>query len=108
MKSFGAMDLDELLALKAKLEAEIVGRLEKERKRLTESLQRLDSIADQAGQSTSSGVDRRKGRKLAPKYRNPSNPRQTWAGRGLRPKWLVAALRGGKHKLADFEIHQKD
>jgi DNA-binding protein H-NS len=39
----------------------------------------------------------------APKYRNPENPAETWAGRGLRPRWLVAAVKGGK-KLEEFAI----
>jgi len=42
-----------------------------------------------------------KGRKVPPKYRNPSG--ETWAGRGVRPRWLVAAIKGGK-KLDDFLI----
>jgi hypothetical protein len=40
---------------------------------------------------------------VAPKYRNPENSAETWAGRGLRPRWLVAAIKGGK-KLEDFAI----
>jgi DNA-binding protein H-NS len=35
-------------------------------------------------------------RKAAPKYRNPSDPTQTWSGRGKRPRWFHAALRAGK------------
>src|SRR3984893_16023348 len=42
-----------------------------------------------------------KGRKVPPKYRSRSG--ETWAGRGARPRWLVAAIKGGK-KLADFLI----
>jgi DNA-binding protein H-NS len=42
-----------------------------------------------------------KGRKVPPKYRNRSG--ETWAGRGARPRWLVAAIKGGK-KLDDFLI----
>jgi len=42
-----------------------------------------------------------KGRKVPPKYRSPSG--ETWAGRGARPRWLVAAIKGGK-KLDDFLI----
>ncbi|SRR6266540_2283449 len=42
-----------------------------------------------------------KGRKVPPKYRGPSG--ETWAGRGARPLWLVAAIKGGK-KLDDFLI----
>ena len=42
-----------------------------------------------------------KGRKVPPKYRGPSG--ETWAGRGAEPKWLVAAIKGGK-KLDQFLI----
>jgi DNA-binding protein H-NS len=42
-----------------------------------------------------------KGRKVPPKYRSPSG--ETWAGRGAKPRWLVAAIKGGK-KLDDFLI----
>ena len=42
-----------------------------------------------------------KGRKVPPKYRGPSG--ETWAGRGARPRWLVAAIKGGK-KLDEFLI----
>jgi DNA-binding protein H-NS len=42
-----------------------------------------------------------RGRKVPPKYRGPKG--ETWAGRGARPRWLVAAIKGGK-KLDDFLI----
>ena len=41
--------------------------------------------------------------KVAPKYRNPANPKDTWAGRGKQPKWLAAETAKGK-KLEDFLI----
>ncbi len=41
--------------------------------------------------------------KVAPKYRNPVNPKETWAGRGKQPKWLAAETSKGK-KLEDFLI----
>ena len=44
-----------------------------------------------------------KGRKVAPKYRNPDNKRETWAGRGRQPRWVVAKLKAGK-KLQDLKI----
>jgi DNA-binding protein H-NS len=34
-------------------------------------------------------------------YRSPSG--ETWAGRGQRPKWLVAAMKKGK-KIESFLI----
>ena len=42
-----------------------------------------------------------RGRKVPPKYRGPSG--ETWAGRGARPRWLVAAIKRGK-KLEEFLI----
>jgi DNA-binding protein H-NS len=33
---------------------------------------------------------------VLPKFRNPDNPSQTWAGRGKQPRWLKAQLRSGK------------
>ena len=42
-----------------------------------------------------------RGTKVPPRYRSPSG--ETWAGRGARPRWLVAAIKGGK-KLDDFLI----
>ena len=41
--------------------------------------------------------------KVAPKYRNPADPSQTWAGRGQQPKWLASQL-GGSKRLEDFLI----
>ena len=40
---------------------------------------------------------------VEPKYRNSENPAETWAGRGLKPRWLTAAIKGGK-TLDDFLI----
>ena len=47
-----------------------------------------------------------KGRKLgavAPKYRNPDNPKETWAGRGKQPRWLAAETDKGR-RLEEFLI----
>jgi DNA-binding protein H-NS len=53
------------------------------------------------GRVVRGGASVLKGRKVPPKYRGPSG--ETWAGRGARPRWLVAAIKGGK-KLDDFLI----
>ena len=47
-----------------------------------------------------------KGRKLgavAPKYRNPANPKETWTGRGKQPRWLAAETSKGRN-LDEFLI----
>jgi len=39
---------------------------------------------------------------VAAKYRNPANPAQTWAGRGVKPAWIE--LGPDKKPLAKFRI----
>ena len=41
--------------------------------------------------------------KVAPKYRNPANAKDTWTGRGKQPRWLAAETAKGK-KLEEFLI----
>ena len=40
------------------------------------------------------------GKKVAPKYRNPSNHEQTWTGRGVSPTWVQALKAEGKLESA--------
>jgi DNA-binding protein H-NS len=58
----------------------------------------LAALDGQAKGTVSSSL---KGRKVPPKYRSRSG--ETWAGRGAKPRWLVAAMKKGK-KLDDFLI----
>ena len=44
--------------------------------------------------------------KVAPKYRNPANPKETWTGRGKHPRWMAALIAKGK-KADDFLIKKK-
>ena len=44
-----------------------------------------------------------RGKKVPPKYRDRAG--NTWAGRGAKPRWLVAAIKEGK-KLEDFAIEK--
>jgi len=41
--------------------------------------------------------------RVFPKYRNPAEPSETWAGRGKKPRWLTAQLKSGK-QIDDFRI----
>ena len=103
-----SMAFNELVKAKAKIEAELELRAAKERSRLIDAIGRLRrlSATKSNGGGPGSGTGRPhalKGKKLPPLYRNPKNRAETWAGRGNRPRWLVAALRGGK-KLDAFAI----
>lgn len=40
---------------------------------------------------------------VLPKFRNPVQPTETWAGRGKQPRWLLAQLKRGR-QLEDFKI----
>jgi DNA-binding protein H-NS len=104
MKQLSSMDFEELLALKEKVETALASRVQQERTRLTNSLQRLDALSLPSARGQRKRAINGKTRPLAVKYRNPENRKETWAGRGNRPRWLVAALRGGKKKLADFAV----
>jgi DNA-binding protein H-NS len=70
----------------------------KRRAELQKQLERMGAIAVVGGRG---GASTLRGRKVPPKYRGPSG--ETWAGRGAKPRWLVAELKGGK-KLEDFLI----
>jgi DNA-binding protein H-NS len=60
------------------------------------------SFEDVFGQARGGKV-RRAGGTVAPKYRNPADPEQTWSGRGKRPRWFNEALKAGK-KEKDLAI----
>jgi DNA-binding protein H-NS len=92
-----AMSISKLVDLRQKVDAMLAAKVADERRALQSRLSNLDR-AGSAG-SRRGGV---RG-KVEPKYRNPDNPSETWAGRGLRPRWLATALKSGK-KLEDFSI----
>ena len=64
---------------------------------------REKSAAPAATKKATARKSNQKGNKVEPKYRNLGNPAETWAGRGMPPKWLSAQLAQGR-KLEDFLI----
>jgi DNA-binding protein H-NS len=99
-----SMGFNELVKAKAKIEAELELRAAKERARLIEAIGKLRRLSSAPpGRAPADRPHALKGKKLPPLYRNPKNRTETWAGRGNRPRWLVAALKGGK-KLEAFTI----
>ena len=92
------MSISKLMDLWAKVEDALATKVADQRRELQSRLSGLDRM-DTAPRSRRGGV---RG-KVEPKYRNPDNPSETWAGRGLKPRWLAAALKTGK-KLEDFGI----
>jgi H-NS histone family len=72
------------------------------RRELESQLSRLSGFGGRCGKATKFGRGATRG-PVAARYRNPENPTETWAGRGLTPRWLTAVIKGGK-KLEDFAI----
>lgn len=93
------MSISKLTDLKRKVDAILAFKIAEERRALQSRLSNLDRVASGAARSHRGGV---RG-KVAPKYRNTENPAETWAGRGLKPKWLTSAIKAGG-KLEDFSI----
>jgi DNA-binding protein H-NS len=83
-----------------KLRDEIGAVLSQKADELKSQLARLG--ADMVGKNRRSRVSALRGRKVAPKYRDPVTG-HTWAGRGAKPRWLVARLKEGR-KLPEFLV----
>lgn len=102
--NFKAMTFDKLIVARAQLELEIEKRIDRRRLTLREALDELRRLP--VGKRPMKAARKKhplKGNKLPPRYRNPNDHSQTWAGRGLRPRWLSQALKDGK-KLESFAI----
>ena len=96
-----SMSIENLSKLKDQVDAVLATKVADERRTLQAELGKLSRY--RGGGMGAKGM--RGGRRgtVAPKYRNPDNPAETWAGRGLKPRWLAAALKSGK-KLEHFAI----
>ena len=90
------LSVKELQSLESWISEAIVERKAAE---LAEVKDKLAALAEKSG----FGLDEifgkvRKGGargKVAPKYRNPSDPSETWTGRGRMPLWMKAATDKG-------------
>jgi DNA-binding protein H-NS len=94
MANLRRMNVQALLGLRTQIDrrlAELRTELEKQ----------LDALIGQPKRKASSGL---RGRKVPPKYRSRSG--ETWAGRGAKPRWLVAAMKKGR-KMEDFLIRRR-
>jgi DNA-binding protein H-NS len=93
MPSLKGMNVQALMNLRTQIDK----RLHELRVELEKQLAALSPSKRKASSSL-------RGRKVPPKYRSPSG--ETWAGRGQRPKWMVAAMKKGR-KMEDFLIKRR-
>ena len=97
--NLSGMTIEALMDLRERVDGMLVER----RAAIEQQLERMDRTIAVVGRLriVRGGRSALKGMKVPPKYRGPSG--ETWAGRGARPRWLVAAMKGGK-KIDDFLI----
>ena len=95
-----SLSTDELWLLREKITATLDAKLTAEKEMLEKRLRRLNGVGvEQAAKMPK----RRPYPTVLPKFRNPDEPSETWAGRGKQPRWLRKHLRSGK-RIDDFRI----
>ena len=92
------MDVKSLMDLRDQVDQ----RLREHRVELQKQLERIALVS--GARVVRGGGSALKGRKVPPKYRGPKG--ETWAGRGAKPRWLVAAMKDSGKKLTDFLIEK--
>ena len=92
MPNLSGMTVEALMNLRVRVDQMLLTEIEKQ-------LERMGVIGGR--RVVRGGGSALKGKKVPPKYRSPSG--ETWAGRGAKPTWLVAAIKRGR-KLEDFLI----
>jgi len=91
----------------SKLEVEIARlKAEKQSEERAALREKMAAMASEHGFDVGElfGTGRKGKGSVAPKYRDPKNPENTWTGRGRMPRWMVAATKGSKAKKEDFLI----
>jgi DNA-binding protein H-NS len=116
--NLSSLSVDELWRLHEEVGAVLSERITAEKRELEKRLAKLNrgSISDKIsipGKATAKRAilqsdarrPRRKYPPVLPKFQNPADPAETWAGRGKQPRWLVTQLKAGK-KMNDFLINR--
>ena len=93
-QSIKAMNVEALMSLRDRVDKRLV----ELRSELEKQLAAMGGAKSMKGRASGKSL---KGKKVPPKYRSPSG--ETWAGRGAKPRWMVAALKKGK-KIESFLI----
>jgi DNA-binding protein H-NS len=109
-----SLSVDDLWMLHEEVGEVLSQKILAEKRGLEERLARLDRAWGDKAKAASSGwktsqlrAFRRKYPPVLPKYRNPNDATETWAGRGKQPRWLVSQIKAGK-KISDFLISRAE
>ena len=90
-----SLSVEDLWALHGKVRAVLSDKITAEKRSLEKRLARLNRAAIEKPATARAAPKipgrrtmRRKYPPVLPKYQNPSDPSETWAGRGKQPRWL--------------------
>jgi DNA-binding protein H-NS len=99
-EAFQSMSVDELWTLHEKISATLATRIGSEKRQLEDRLHTLRQIF-----KPQSHERRRPYPKVVPKFQNPAQPAQTWAGRGKQPRWFSEMIKAGR-SVDDLRIRK--
>ena len=97
------LSLKELTSLRADVDTAIKSF---EARRREEALAEMKEVAKKHGFDMSELASPSKKGAKSPsvvRFRDPSEPKNTWSGRGRKPNWLVTALGNGKD-ISEFAV----
>lgn len=86
------MNLEELKQLQRDVAKSISSFQERQRQ---EALAAAKALAESKGFKLEELLGK-KATSSIPKYQNPENPKETWTGKGRKPKWFIAQVEAGK------------
>jgi DNA-binding protein H-NS len=90
---------EELAAIIAEAQAQLVAKQTSKRKEVLAQIKELAASIDVVVTITDeSKTSKRAASAVVAKYRDPDNPKNAWTGRGLAPKWMKAYLDSGRSK----------
>jgi DNA-binding protein H-NS len=89
--NLSGMNVEALMDLRMRVDETLL----KRRADIEQQLARMNRAVVGGPRIVRGGRSALKGMKVPPKYRSRSG--ETWAGRGARPRWLVAAIKSGKN-----------
>lgn len=97
---FEQMSVDDLWALHVEISEALTVRIGAEKSELE---RRLSLLSRHSQKPQLQNSQRRSYPPVLPKFRNPDDPHETWAGRGKQPRWVAQQLKSGK-RLEEFII----
>jgi DNA-binding protein H-NS len=103
--SVGEYSDDELREIGKTIERELVERKDRHRQEVAHQIRELAAALGMTPEEVLSSAPTAKKTRapVAPKYRHPDNPEQTWSGRGRKPAWIQEQIAQGK-TLDDLAI----